>query len=271
MATDGLHLRLVALVVVVLFFLCLRPPKMAKIHSVPGRTKAYVLSTNHTRWLRTSALLERCGLHAILVTPMALHTRVLDLESRLWPVDVMKTMRKTLSNKLTHISLWRSISSDQSLPDNGFSLVFEDDVSLDARVEENNVLQIVETTARLAQDAGLFYLGICGPVCDDHVDRLAGVSYGRCVGRCAHAYGVHKWRGAWLYEELAAATEKSRHLHSFEHTFYADVFLHFGSELMPDFPKPVVGGADCNDARGARDHWGIFFQDRTLFPSQIQI
>jgi hypothetical protein len=234
--------------------------------------KAYVISSNASRWKHTSSLLARCGLQPILVNPVPLTARVLTLEARLWPETTMSNMRKTLSNKLTHIAVWRRIGADAALDDGeGFSLVFEDDVSLNARVQEPDVARIVRGTAARANDVGLFYLGICGLMCDDGEEVEDSLSYRHCRGRCAHAYGVHKWRAPWLYEELAASTEKQKHLTPF-FLFYADVYLHFGSEWMPDLPLPVLAGANLKDPRGdpyVDDMWGIFFQDRALFPPQI--
>jgi hypothetical protein len=294
--------------------------------------KAYIISVNPARYAQTSARLSAVGLHPVHVQPLSPDSCAVVLDGRFAERHDFDFLRKTHSNKLTQMAIWRHIANDpdlghwppkDALPPpqtttdvegsasssssktttrakaasggrtNGtaaaattttlpaptplpstpppYSLVFEDDIALSDGIEPSSVVAITDTAASLATDAGVFYLGMCAPKCKpgSHVN-VGGVEYARCVGRCAHAYGVFKHRAAFLYEELAAAAPG--YLYDGSQYFYGDVFLHHGSEHMPNSEWPVLAGVqNTKEGIAVPLHQGIFIQDRVNNPSEIQL
>jgi hypothetical protein len=218
-------------------------------------------------------LLVNCGIKPVKLQPVDAFSRTVWLEGGFARVRSDLTAlgwRRTNSNKLTHISVWREIAHNPEYRDPGFALVFEDDVQLNEKLRNVEVVPMIYEAARLAQDGpGVFYLGICARSCDaSAASTKDGHQYGRCVGRCAHAYGVLVARATWLWEELEAVTLPP----SPEDAFYADIYLHYGHLALARGNSslwPVVAGIDLHASRTPHDHFGMFFQHREAFPSEI--
>lgn len=235
-----------------------------------GQTlKAYVLSRSDERWGRTASLLRLAALTPTRVQPLDLNASVLVLQARERRDDVAKkpTIAKYLSNKLTHVAVWRRIASDSAVDAMGYSLVFEDDVALHRAINVSDVLAIADRAAALSRRAGIFFLGACHPPCRGAAQRTGGVQFHECVGACTHAYGVFKWRAAWLYEELIALTGDMR-----GGPYYAiDQMIVRGLAQSPDWPS--LAGADLMSPSPASHdkypHKGIVYQDRATSPSEI--
>ncbi len=124
--------------------------------SNPKLVKAYVISINDMRWEYTAALLRHCGLRPIRAWPVPLNSSVLSLTAATYPADVMARLKKTLSNKLTQIRIWREIGADRELAPNEFSLIFEDDVELNHDLLPTDVPAIVNEAGNLANYVGVF-------------------------------------------------------------------------------------------------------------------
>jgi hypothetical protein len=240
--------------------------------------KAYIISVNPERYKRTAELLTQCGLHPVHVQPPSPDSCEVILDEHFFHRPDLDKFRRTHSNKLAQIALWKKIANDPDLASierkmegqtdelNSYSLIFEDDVVLASSIAPSDVALIVDTAARLSIDAGVFFLGLCEPDCLPHSNQEhMGVEYGQCVGRCAHAYGIHKHRGEFLYEDLAAGINVNS---SIEY-FYGDVYLHYGLQQMPYNKWPFFAGVRLRMPTAIGGHYGIFLQDRTTFPSEI--
>ena len=226
--------------------------------------KAYVLSMSENRWKSTSALLYQANLLPIKIVPIPLNSTVMTLDGKFGD-PFKEKFRKYHNNKLSHIRFWRQIAYDSTLEDDGFSLIFEDDIALHPLINISDVESIIRKAANLSKAAGFFYLGVCDPQYRNSIERN-DIKYSECIGHCSHAYGVFKWRAEWLYEELAAVSM----LPDFFYFHSIDKYFVYGfPSLLGNGPWPYVAGAhlisDIQDS-----HRGIFFQDRLNFPSEAR-
>lgn len=227
---------------------------------------AYVLTVSEERWTSSSTLLSQAGLNPIRLVPIPLDASIMVLDGEFIKYPKRDKFRKYHSGKLTSISIWKQIAYDSSLDNNhGFSLIFEDDVALHPSVNISDVRAIIEYTASLSRDAGMFFLGLCAPKCRIQSVESNSIKYNECVGPCLHAYGVFKWRAEWLYEELAAIIGDRFRNHLYFHCM--DRYTSEGlPSLLGDGPWPYLAGADLSSSE--LSHKGIFFQDRKTFQSE---
>lgn len=233
--------------------------------------KAYVLTVSEDRWVSASSLLSRADLKPIRLVPIPLDASVIVLDGGFNKPEKNK-YRKYHNNKLSHVRFWRQIAYDSSLDiEDGYSLVFEDDIALHPSVDVSDVRAIIEHTAKLSRDAGVFFLGLCAPGCRNSVGKNQ-ILYSECIGQCSHASGVFKWKAEWLYEELVAVVGDSFPEDHYVHSI--DKYFVYGFPgLLKDGPWPYLAGANLSsevlDQNGKTldSHKGIFFQDRKTFQS----
>lgn len=234
-------------------------------HEDSKKVKAFVLNSDKNRWIHTSNLLTRCGVLPIRVSPVPLNSTVFQEIGGF--TESTSKFFKAFSNKLTQIYVWRTIAFDSDLDFNdGYALVIEDDIQLSNHVLSPSVPQIIQNAARLSKEAGVFYLGMCfadGNACNEFRMVIDSIEYRQCVGRCAHAYGVFKWKAVWLYDELQARLQYSNRQNDF---FFMDVYLHYG--LQKQTHHPILAGSNLSSPE-ILAHRGIFFQSRKLFPSTM--
>jgi hypothetical protein len=120
------------------------------------------------------------------------------------------------------------------------------------------------------QEIGIVYLGLCGGLCSD-VITVEGKStaFGRCHGRCAHAYGMQKKFAKTFISKAYELHEKY-----FKPLDVKRLFMDTSLELVckytqrailagTNFYSPLVGHQDY------LKHTGIIFQDREKFHSMI--
>jgi hypothetical protein len=229
------------------------------------KLKAYVLTVSEDRWKSASALLFRADLMPIRLTPIPLNASVISLDGRFNNNLGKNNYRKYHHGKLSTVKFWREIAHDSTLDDVfGYSLIFEDDIAIHPLINVTEVRDIIENTARMSRDSGIFFLGSCAPVCRTSVE-INSIRYSECIGTCLHAYGLFKWRAEWLYEELAAVLGDRFRDHIYYHAM--DRYIAHGLPLLlGDRQWPYLAGSDLFSE--IPDHLGIFFQDRIAFPSE---
>jgi len=232
---------------------------------VNNELKAYVLSVSDERWISASSLLSQANLKPIRLVPIPLEASVIILDGGFSNHPEKDKFRKYHNNKLSHVRFWRQIAYDSTLDDkHGYSLIFEDDIALHPSVDVSDVRAIIEHTATLSRDAGIFFLGLCAPECRNSAESNQ-ILYSECYGQCSHASGVFKWRAEWLYEELVASVGNS---FPNDHYFHSiDKYFVYGFPgLLRDGPWPYLAGSNLSSE--IPDHRGILFQDRKTFRSE---
>lgn len=159
---------------------------------LPQLFKGYIISNGGLRLKHTTRTVLMLGnVVPIHVRPVPLHDpRILEINNvtkSLHDANFQLSRMKTLSNKLTQTDMWKRIAYDDSLDDNDWSLIFEDDSSLLASVSTclaEKSLNQVAALATLANDS-VFYLGICGPKfqIDSKCQHARALSQSHCSWR----------------------------------------------------------------------------------------
>ena len=128
-------------------------------------------------------------------------------------VDCVKgatDFKQHIARALSHRLAWMTLMTDRGLADNDYVLVLEEGVDAAAvpALGRPDLLAAVQAAAEASQAAGLFFLSDCGE--SRHADHAnsswsaGGWTYTRGVTSCTRAYGLFKWRAAWLWDALRA-------------------------------------------------------------------
>lgn len=255
-------------------------------------SRAFVISFNDTRFNHTRLLLSTCGFDVIRVWPVPTdEPSLLDLGD----VENDEVQRRTLSHLMTYRHALKLGAADVETPDDGYFMVFEDDVALDPSVRPEDVRAIALHAARNSEHAGVFYLGfVCAWYLAADVSSPAahsrapgrlewqneGIGFARAWGDGSHAVGVHKRRAMWLWDELL---ERRAHSTLFDGCRYA-IDMYLATAHMVQYSlhhKPVLAGTHLLQQAGLRHGagacspgvdagYGIFYQASGDMPSQRQ-
>ena len=206
-------------------------------------------------------------MHPVAVTPVKVAAPVIRDDDRIPP-----GLKKTYSHMVSTRAVLQTIANDPRMGWWDASLLIEDDIALTQGILADQVMGITKHVVALANRTrvGLFYLGMCLTTdraedsCDPPLQDVDGVVFRPCSGRCAHAWGVQKWRAGWLYDELLMRASARREFPP-DNAFW-DMLLHYGTDKHG---RPVVAGANLGHVRAERGHIGVFYQDRLTFPSEI--
>ena len=133
---------------------------------------------------------------------------------------------------------------------------FEDDIAhhLDKGL---HYPAIIFRAMEIAEADGVMYLGACGPQRTGDVYYHNSVESVRIQGRCAHAFGVAKWRVESFLKELSLLKGDADML-------YLDVQLSVFA-----MTKPILLVGSNLTSPFAVDHFGLFWQDRFTFQTGI--
>jgi hypothetical protein len=247
--------------------------------TITGTMDGYVISTSNqsARYNSAIAVIARAGIQPVWVKPN--------------PASEFadKNVPKAWSLKFTHHRIWERIGKDKALQDDDWVLVFEDDIalhpSLDSLSGEQLAVVIRQSLKGLAaggtihhrnpkknRGTGFAFLGVCGPIWEGtngnlkSIRRAVNLKHGGVkisirgsYGLCLHAYALQKQRARSLLRDMrrflpSAMVEQP----------YIDVtvrdFLKFQQT-----PALTVGANFVSPQ--AKDHIGLFFQDRESYPS----
>jgi len=222
-------------------------------HNESSIWKGYVVSLNTDRWNHMEQLLPQCGVKPIRVVPLSPNARIVLLDGG--------RASELVSSKYSHRDAMLRIAYDSSLPDDGWGLIFEDDVALQHQIAPTMVEPLLKYATHLSQEDGFFYLGVCRTTpCGSEIFEFQTVQMCRCTGRCAHAYAVAKWRAKWLFDELVLNIGQLK-----GGSDALDVLFERGLGI----PNPILVGSNIHEDGTPSEHVGIFYQDRKKYPSQL--
>jgi hypothetical protein len=179
--------------------------------------------------------------------------------------------KKFSSNLLSFIFVWtyEIPKYSQYNNDNEWSFVFEDDVNFirPSKVSLSNYIEALQklmTNTEIHFQHGLFYLGICGPTFENNSQTLI-IKYSndkilssKGYGWCAHAMGLTIKRAKYFWTEISSYRPTPD---AAIDAFIRDYCIRSGNQyyiLGSNLHWPPQTG-----------HYGIAFQDRRKFPSQM--
>ena len=213
---------------------------------ISSQLLATVLSINTQRYDHTKHILNQVGFNVSRFNPER---------------EVHSTDMKVYSNlRAFEKAIQLFVKGDSENSD--WMFFMEDDLAINPSLNTEQAKSAIMKLQELARFDGIAYLGICGPSCDDcSTSTDDGITFQRCSGNCAHAFGITK--------------EKSKILMPLIHHFksilepmtpiYFDQLLHMYGDRVHSI---WVAGTDLRSPLDA-GHVGIFFQNRELFPSSI--
>jgi hypothetical protein len=222
---------------------------------------ANVISVNNKspRFIHTVQVLRRLNIVPRHIIPPRQDSEDVQNELKVWN----GTLPGPTSLKLAHFRVWDSLANNNDYLDSDFQLIFEDDVEISTSLSQPAVADVIDTAARLAErGAGFFYLGLCDPRCEIASSHIYNsIVYTNCFGLCSHAYGLFKWRSKTLQRELSSFRPPG-HLGD-----DIDQWLFAGLPISPLLP--ILAASNLSDRRAFSGHFGIFFQDRKSFPTEL--
>jgi hypothetical protein len=246
--------------------ICQPHPLLRNSNATNGMDKAYILSVNEERYQSTSQLLWDLFLYPIRTKIVPFTSETIQHELNI-DGNPAKPHQKILSNKYSHRLALQTIATDPDLAEDGWGFIFEDDIALADEVTPQKFQKMLTVAKLHAAESGFLYLGICAAKFYGKEVYQSGFVFQKCSGPCAHAYGVTKWRAAWLYDELSL---KIGHIGLPKHELYfMDVYFRDGFALMPDERKAVCVGNVNKPSIGEHGHHGVIVQDRKRYPAEI--
>ena len=228
--------------------------------SIPAFTANVIsLDRKSARFTHTVQLLQRLQIVSLHVVPPLQDSEVVMREVRKWN----GTLPGPMSLKLAHFSIWNAFAANNSFLDSDFMLVFEDDIEMSSSVSQQDVVEVIESAARLSEyGSGFFYLGLCEPRCELATSQvLKSIVYTDCFGLCSHAYGLFKWRSKTLQRDLEVFRPRGNLEDDIDQLLFA------GFSKSPIFP--ILAASNLSDGRAHLGHVGIFYQDRQSFPTEL--
>jgi hypothetical protein len=184
---------------------------------------------------------------------------------------------------LSHRIVWETVVdavARSAGPSSCWHYVFEDDIDLHPAVSPSTARELFARGEDLAHPDGFMYLGICGSECESTTS-----SFKRCAGQCAHALAFTPERAVTLVSDAYAALPRKwtdafeirKHLwkrrwtarepppsYALDRRMYFDQPLLFLGRRKP----ALVVGANLKSPDWW-DHYGVFYQKRTKFPSTL--
>ncbi|CAF4104655.1 unnamed protein product, partial [Rotaria sordida] len=177
--------------------------------------------------------------------------------------------KKLASNLISFVTVWTyEITKYSKHGELEWSFIFEDDVNF---VEPSkvslpnyiNALQALMYHPEIQFKHGIFYLGICGPTfaSDNHTliipfSNNSLLSHKGC-GSCVHGMGLTTKRARQLWVEIS--------LYCPIPNGPADIYIHNYCTKNGDY---YILGSNLHSPQSS-DHYGIAFQDRRRFSSEI--
>lgn len=116
----------------------------------------------------------------------------------------------------THRQVWMRISTDRSLDDDDYVVVLDGASLPPLPSYDGSWLDVASSAATQSQAAGIFWLSDCGEtLCSTITTCSEGsiVPCQHCVSDCLRAYGIFKWRAAWLWDSVRAALHHNTTFH----------------------------------------------------------
>ena len=179
-------------------------------------------------------------------------------------------MDKVISNLKTQRGIYGAIASSEG-PADEYVFVFEDDLALSSAVPKKSVTSLLACGAlrSLRDRLPLLYAGTCAPrdVVTGSLIRQQSKAPTRVHARCAHAYAVRRGDAARLRQLADDHPDRGPSIVAnrtrLDKSWYMDVQL--------DFLGRELGGfyLVAPQARNPEGMVGIFYQDRSTFPSTI--
>ena len=230
-----------------------------------------VLSLNNNCFTHTKGVLKKLDIRAVQKVPLSYRSEAVDkgLETFVGSRSYHKDeYLKVWSNRMAFIDSFEDFVFDTTCDHSTWRFFFEDDIQLHPSVSSREAKQILARGLALAHKDGAVYLGICGPKCSDSQGLDKGVEARRCTGACAHAFGFQKWK---MREFLSTMSGLSL-LEPENPTFLAGIYLDryllaFGTQVHKIW---VLGGNLKSPVGSVDDHFGMLYQDRATFHSEIK-
>jgi hypothetical protein len=229
-----------------------------------------VLSMKDERFQHTKKVLESLGMKVTQKVPPSYLSKDVDrglesfVGSRAFHTSVFL---KVWSNRMAFLDALEEFVQDSSCTDKTWRFFFEDDIAIHPSATSDRAKLLVAKGVKLAEKDGFLYLGICGPNCTLPGSRLdKEIEAARCAGTCAHAFGFQRWKAGEFLTEMSALTLKGPGGPVLL-GFYFDRYMYeFGNQVHRIW---VVGSNLKSPVTSVRDHYGLLFQDRALYPSTI--
>jgi hypothetical protein len=188
-------------------------------------------------------------------------------------------MDKVRSNMQSQREVYDTIARSDGSPDE-YVFVFEDDVMLAPEVRPEQVVPLLRCGAALSLRRSLpvFYAGGCNPrdmsgvpLRDQHRAAEFVDSATLVRTRCAHAYAVRRSDAAMLRQLADDHPDRGAgtfmHISGADRSYYMDVQLDYLASQRGGFYLLAAKAKAPHEL----SHRGLFYQDRTTFPSDIKL
>lgn len=230
-----------------------------------------VLSMNDNRFTHTKDVLKKLDIRAVQKVPLSHRSEAVDkgldtfVGSQSYHND---ELLKVWSNRMAFIDSFEAFVSDTTCDRNTWRFFFEDDIQLHPSLSSREAKISVARGLALAHKDGAVYLGICGPKCSDSQGLGNGVEARRCSGTCAHAFGFQKWKMREFLSTMSDLTMVDPNQPTLLVGIYMDRYLWaFGTQVHKIW---VLGGNLKSPVASVDDHFGMLYQDRATFHSEIK-
>jgi hypothetical protein len=236
---------------------------------VVGQTfNGVVLSMRDVRFNHTKHVLARLGINATQKVPHSFKSKEVDrsLEkftgNRNYHTDLNL---KVWSNRMAFIEVLEEFVLDTDAQYNSWRFFFEDDVELHPSLSDEEAQLVLARGMALANTDGIVFLGICGPSWGEIQGLNEHVQAAKCAGTCAHAFGFQQWKAAKFLSLMTTLNLEGGD--PVVLGFYFDRYLHAFGRFVHQYW--LLGSNLKSPVDSIWDHFGLLYQDRATFNSEI--